>query len=346
MKRRGGVLPVATRSPNLPIDAREPVRITAATSPEPGLGDVLGRLGELSAGRGDQLALRQLVDGSWVEWAWTDIARDVTRLIAGLDADGLVPGMRVGFAGPITPNLLLAALACRAAGAEFALPGEPTPDYLFTDTPVPTTARLILDAAEVDGGQGVAFRSLLRHAWIDPGEALGGIAHNSVRAGLEGRRCWLDARADEPGALALVLRQWLDSELSLGLPGSTATAEQDRALFTPELLMIPSSALDELGLRVRRAMTLGAWGSRQVETALRRRAMGQAGRIAGMIAGMVRHATGLAGIRAILVFGDEPAVDEAETTALFAGLDISVASADHQGRVAVAARERISDLAA
>lgn len=334
MPGRGGVLPVATRSPNLPIDAREPVRIATATPPEMGLGDVLGRLGELSASRGDQLALRQLVDGGWVEWAWTDIARDVTRLIAGLDADGLVPGMRVGFRGPLTPSLVLLALACQAAGAELATPDQPAPDYLVTDRPVPSAARLILDAVEVDAGQGVAFRSLLRHAWIDPGEALGGVAYNSARPGVAGRSCWVDARAEEPGVLAGVLRQWLDGELSLGLPGAAATAELDRALFAPDMLMIAATRLDELGGRIHQSMTLGAWGSRQVETALRRRAEGRAGRIAGMIARMVRHTTGLAGIRSILVLGDEAAMAGQEAVTLLAGLDVAVTLAARSGQSA------------
>ncbi len=69
------------------------------------------------AERGDRPFLWSKQDGEWRSLSWTEVARQVTRLAAALQADGIRPGDRVMLVSENRPEFCIADLAIMAAGA-------------------------------------------------------------------------------------------------------------------------------------------------------------------------------------------------------------------------------------
>jgi hypothetical protein len=84
---------------------------------EPGKARVLEQLLKAAGRDPDGVALRHKHRGVWIVWSWRDVVAAVDRYASALSRYGLEPGSAVALAGEISPNLVIAALAARVAGA-------------------------------------------------------------------------------------------------------------------------------------------------------------------------------------------------------------------------------------
>ena len=218
------------------------------------------RLIETARPRPEAVALRHKIRGAWVAWSWRSVVDEADRLAAALREIGVAPGDAVGFSGELRPNLVLASLAARIAGAAIVSvpPGakpariaerleklplraivvqgrEALANWLEARSAAGRDLRIVFDHVTPDGrsphgsiltfGQ---FRSLA--------EPLGWATTIEGVASGDGRRSavvWVEETTDWPDALPTLLDAWITSGQALAFPELLAAAPRDRHEIQP-----------------------------------------------------------------------------------------------------------------
>ena len=231
--------------------------------------NVFDRLIEAARRDPKSVALRHKHRGAWDAWSWRSIVVAVDRFASGLRRNGVEAGSVVAFAGEVSPNFLIAALAARAIGAAVIsiAPRAGTPEIAAVLRGLPVRLAVVQGRealaewlqAENAAGKSIAIAfdhvtpdgrsphpsvlpiaNLRDHAeeqgWV---EALGAASTVARRKST----LWIDATTAWPDGLDVIANLWLASRDTLALPELLAASARDRFEIRPNRWIASSDRL-------------------------------------------------------------------------------------------------------
>ncbi|WP_158814681.1 AMP-binding protein [Methylocapsa sp. S129] len=238
-------------------------------SPTASLTSALNRLIETARRDPRSVALRHKHRGAWDAWSWYSIVVAVDRFASGLRRHGVEAGSVAAFAGEISPNFLLGALAARAIGAAVIsiAPGAKTPEiaavlrglpvrvaivqgrealaeWIQAGTAAGKSIPIVFDHVTPEGRS--PHPSVLPIANLRDHAAEQGWAETLGAPSASSRRkptLWIEATTAWADGLNIIADLWLASGETLALPELLAASARDRFEIRPDRWIASSEQL-------------------------------------------------------------------------------------------------------
>lgn len=291
-------------------------------------------------------ALRHKHRGAWDAWSWRSLVAAVDRFASGLRRHGVEAGSVVAFAGEVSPNFLIGALATRAIGAAVisiapgagtaaiaaALRGLPVrlavvqgrealAEWIQAGQAAATSIPIVFDHVTPEGRSPhpsvSPIASLRDHAaeqgWV---ETLG-VSSSAPR---RKSTLWVEATTTWPDGLDIITDLWLVTGETLALPELLAASARDRFEIRPNRWIASSDRLIAATVEITgRLPSGGGPAARFVAHAMgSSRSMSIA---APFVWGLLRYRLGLSRLNFVEVGDDHRRTKQGEEAgALFAAL--------------------------
>ena len=314
---------------------------------------ILDQLIESAARDPSAVALRHKRRGVWVVWSWRDVVAAVDRYASALNRLGLESGSAVAFTGEISPDLIVAAVAARTAGASLLsiaplakaaairekLAGDAVgsvrvaivqgraalAEWLDATTSSDRPIQIVFDHVTPDGrppNSAVRLIADLRNHAPANGWAERLAAGSNVAAPIK-PILWVEATTAWADGLDAVIDSWISSGDALALPELLAASVRDRREIKPNRWVASAERVAALHAEIVSRLPLARGVVGRIVARALRSGESSGSLAASLLATVLRQRLGLSRLRSIDVGGARGLSTHNETAErLFAALGV------------------------